>query len=381
MNKNVMKIYESDASRLEGNAVDVVHPKSVAEVRGVVANAKRVVIRGGGTGLAGGAVPQNGLDIVLDLSKLDGIYGLDRNRGTVEVEAGVILDELQGYLFKYGLEFPVKPSSHSVATIGGMIATDAVGSRAIKYGRTSNWVKWVEVVDGEGGLHRKGVTELSDYVGMEGITGVIVRACLKLSPLKNRVTSLLRVDELEEVVRIVRDLKRDSSVSMIEFFGKRVSEGIGFGDGYHLIIEKELGEGGKEMVGIDNWISGKEYDDLMERRDEVYPWVAGEGYVNIEDPKIMIDKFVKFVRWLEVNGIPVFGHIGVGILHPCFKDGQKNLIPEVMKLVKKIGGQVSGEHGIGLAKKGFVDANDKKILINIKKRTDFLNKFNVGKII
>lgn len=371
LNKNVIRAYESDASGIEGRALDVVHPSSIAEVRRIVANVKRVVIRGGGTGLSGGAVPHDE-DVVLDLSKMDGIGGFDRERKTVEVGAGVILDELQGYLFKYGLEFPVRPLSHSVATIGGMIATDAVGARAIRYGRTSNWVKWVEVVDGNGELHRKGVTELSDYVGMEGISGVIVRACLKLSPLKSRTATLAKFESLDEIVSVVRSLKRNSAVSMIEFLDKKISVGLGFVEGYYLIVEYEDGTG---------VMSEKEYSELMATRDKVYPWVAGERYTRIEDPKIMIDKFVKLVEWLEDRGIPVFGHIGVGILHPCFSEEQKKFISEMMKLVKRLGGSISGEHGIGILKREFVDANDKRILVNVKKRTDPLNKFNAGKVI
>ena len=403
MNKNLVRIYESDASRLEGRALEVVHPRNVAEVRRIVANAKRVVIRGGGTGLAGGCVPQNGLDVVLDLSKMDGIFGFDRERKTIEVEAGVILDELQGYVAGFGLEFPVKPSSHAVATIGGMIATDAVGARGVKYGRTSNWVKWVDVVDGNGEVHRKGVTELSDYAGMEGITGVVVRACLKLAPLRKRSASLVGVESLEEVVSIVRELKRNSAVSMIEFFGKEVSVGLELDEGYYLIVEREttfLEDGrGWERMGEDfddcrrrggdgqtktsgwKWVIGREYDELMEMRDRVYPMVASMGYTKIEDPKVMIDKFVKLVEWLEARGIPVFGHIGVGILHPCFSKEQEKFVPEMMKLVKRLGGSISGEHGIGMLKRGFVEVNDRKILVNVKKRTDPLNKFNVGKVI
>ena len=372
LNKNLIKIYESDASRLKGKALDVVSPTSVAEVRGVVANANRIVVRGAGTGLAGGAVPQNGLDVVLDMSKMDGIHGFDAERKTVEVEAGVILDELQGYLFRYGLEFPINPSSHAVATIGGMIATDAVGSRAIKYGKTSNWLKWVEVVNGYGEVHKKGVTEMSDYTGMEGITGVIVRACLKLAPRKRRSASLVKVDDLEHVVSIVRELKRNSAVSMIEFFDGWISKRLGIGEGHHLIVEYEDGSGA---------LKGEEYRKLMALRDEVYPIVANEGYTRIEDPKIMIDKFVKLVTWLESRGIPVFGHVGVGILHPCFNHNQEKLVPEMMAFVKRLSGRVSGEHGIGILKRGFVEMNDKRILVNVKKRTDPLNKFNVGKVV
>jgi len=372
MNKNLMKAYEVDASGFKGKALEVFNPSTIMEVRNTVAKSQRVVPRGAGTGLAGGCVPQNGQDVVIDLSRLDKIGSFDKERKTVEVEAGVVLDELQGYLFKYGLEFPVNPASHSVATIGGMIATDAVGGRAIKYGKTSKWVRWVEVVDSYGNLHRKGATELSDYSGMEGITGVIVRACLKLSPLKKRTASIVNVASLEEIVSIVRNLKRDSSVSMIEFFDKRISQGLGLDDGYHLMIEYENNTG---------LLNDEGYDKLMALRDKVYPLVAEEGFVRIEDPKIMIDRFVKLMVWLEERKIPVFGHVSVGILHPCFNHDQEKYIPEMMKLVKRLGGRVTGEHGIGILKRKFVEANDKKILINVKKRTDPENKFNVGKVL
>jgi len=151
-----------------------------------------------------------------------------------------------------------------------------------------------------------------------------------------------------------------------------ISMGVGLGEGHHLIVEYEDGSG--ELVG-------EEYDRLMKIRDGVYPWLAGEGYIRIEDPKIMIDRFVKLVEWLEMRGIPVFGHVGVGILHPCFSKGQEKFIPEMVKLVKRLGGSVSGEHGIGILKREFVEANDKKILVNVKRRTDPLDKFNVGKVV
>ncbi len=116
-------------------------------------------------------------------------------------------------------------------------------------------------------------------------------------------------------------------------------------------------------------------------RERVYPFVAGEGYARIEDIKILVDRFEKLMSWLEGNGIPTFGHLSLGILHPCFNHEQEKLIPEMMALVKRIGGQISGEHGIGILKRGFVEINDQKILRNVKKRTDTMNKFNVGKVV
>lgn len=385
MKKIFFKSYRGDASRLKGEPLDVVHPKSIEEVRNVVLRNKWIVIRGAGTGLSGGAVPKG--DVVLDLSKLDKISNFNLERKMIEVESGVVLDDLQDFLKESGLEFPIKPSSHAVATIGGMVATDAVGERGVKYGKTSAWVRWVEVVDDRGRLERKGVTELSDYAGMEGITGVIVRCCLNLSEVKERSASLVRLDSLDKVVELVRRLKMKGGVSMVEFVDKKVSKGIGFSpkrddsgepskegeEGkYHLLIEFEGSEGS---------LKGAAYDKVMAMRDAAYPFLAGEGYVRIEDPKIMIDRFPKLMSWLEERGIPVFGHIGSGILHPCFNVDQEKCIPEMMKLVARLGGQVSGEHGIGLLKKGFVEMNDKKILLNVKRRTDVSGKFNVGKVI
>jgi FAD/FMN-containing dehydrogenase len=156
--KKFAKVYETDAARFKGKSLNVFLPENIEEAQKIVKENKHIVIRGGGTGLAGGATPQDGKDVVLDLSKLNKIENLDTSRKEIEIESGVILDELQDYLDRYGLEFPVNPSSHSVATIGGMIATNAVGSRAIKYGKTSNWIKWIEVIDCHGNIERKGIT-------------------------------------------------------------------------------------------------------------------------------------------------------------------------------------------------------------------------------
>jgi FAD/FMN-containing dehydrogenase len=369
-NDNLISVYEIDASQTKGKATDIVQPKTVEEVQEMVKLYAHVCIRGGGSGLAGGCVPQN--EVVLDLSKLDKIGELDTQRRTIEVEAGVVLGDLQDVLGKYGLEFPVNPSSFSICTIGGMIATDAVGSRAAKYGRTSEWVNWVEVINPKGEILRKGQTELSDYAGMEGITGVIVRASLKLATKKERTAKLVSTDDLKEIYKLVLESKQNSEISMVEFMDKKISEMIGLEKKYHLIIEYENEQGN---------LYGKDYERLMEKRYKLYPMLAEHDYHIIEDPKIMLGKFEDLMEWFEKKNIPVFGHISVGIIHPCFKKEQKELVSELLRYVPKISGKITGEHGVGLLKKEFVDSNDKKLLMNIKKRTDPRNKFNQGKII
>ncbi len=367
MKKDSLKAYETDASQLSGITEKVLQPENIQELQEFIKKNDKITIRGGGTGLAGGAVPQK--EAVLDISKLDKISEFSLSKRTIIVEAGVILDDLQDYLSKTNLELPINPSSHSICTIGGMISTNAVGSRALKYGKTSDWILWLDVVDSEGKIERKNKSELMDFAGMEGTTGVIVRACLKLSEKKNRFPEIMEFGDLNRIIKKVKELKQESDVSSIEFLDKQVSKLIGLKEEYHLFIERETLENSK----VDRRI--------YEKRDSVYPKLAEEGFTRIEDPKVMLDKTIPLLEWLEDRRIPTYGHISVGILHPCFSEEQKKSIPEMMKLVKKLNGQITGEHGIGILKKEFVDQNDKKILINIKKRLDPSNKFNPGKII
>jgi len=371
MKSKNLQPYETDASGIIGKALEVFHPKTVMEVRNIVSQSKRIVSRGGGTGLAGGCVPYNGEDTVIDLSKMDKISSLDKERKTVEVEAGVILSDLQNFLRPHKLEFPVDLASDRLATIGGMIATNAFGSRAFKYRQTGNWITWVEIVDGEGNLHRKGATELSDYVGLEGTTGVIVKACLKLEPIKYRTVSLMKLETIDGAVEITKRLKINSAVSIIDFLDKKASGIIGLPPNYHLIIEYENDKG---------ILKADEYQNFLKLKETIYPKLFGEGYFKIEDPKILIDKFPRLSTWLEKKGIPFIGHLSLGVIHPFLNKEQEKLLPELIDLVKKLGGKISGKHGIGILKKDYIDSIDKKILENIKKRTDPRNKFNMGKI-
>lgn len=363
--------YEIDASRIKGRSLNVVFPMNVFGVQRAVRENSKIVARGGGTGLRGGAVPQDG-DTVLDLSKLNKILNLDVGRKTVEVEAGVVPDDLQEYLKNYGLEFPINTLSSSICTIGGMIATNAFGSLANKYGRISSWIMWIEVVDYEGKINRKGLTEISDYVGMEGTTGVIVRACLRVIPMQERTASIETFENPFQLVERVKELKRDSQVSGLEFFDLFISKKIGLPVGYNLLIEYENDNGNYK---------GQEYLRVRELPLRAYEAVTREGYLRIEDPKILVDRFVPLFEWLEARKIPVFGNIGIGVLHPCLDKDQERSIPEMVRVVRRFGGKVSGKFGIGVLKKEFVEAVDRKILENMKKRRDPKNKFNVGKII
>jgi glycolate oxidase len=362
--------YEYDASQIKGKATQVLFPKTIEQIKNIILTNRQITTRGGGTGLSGGAVPLR--NTVLDLSKFNKIGKLDKERKTIEVEAGVILDDLELFLQDYNLEFPVNPSSHCVCTIGGIIATDAVGSRAIKYGKTSKNIRWIEIINKDGVLEKKGATEISDYSNMEGTTGVIVRACLNLIIKKKRTASLIPLENLDELINLTDKLKKYKEISMIEFLDETTSKGIGLERKYHLIAEFEDNSGK---------LKDEKYIELLNLRDKMGPLHSRNGYTLIEDPKLHPNKIKDFLAWLRMKKIPCFGHISVGIIHPRFKPNQDKLISEMMKVVKKLGGQVSGEHGIGIFKKEYLDPQDKRIFQNVKKRLDPLNKFNPGKII
>jgi len=366
------KAYSRDASPYRGNALRVVHPESVERVCAMVKMHKYLVVRGGGSGFAGGAVPLAGRDTVVSLSKLNTIGNLDRDRKTVEVEAGVILEDLQIYLEAHGLEFAVDVGSREIATLGGMIATNASSSRVGKYGRVSQWIKWLDIVDCHGNISRKGATEISDYCGMEGITGIIVRACLKVIPKMKRSASIIPITNLIEMIETVENLKRDSNVSMIDYADSLISEGIGLLKKPHLFVEYEDDSG--ELKGL-------EYKKFLQTLDSIYPFVLGDSCTAIIDSKIMLGKFVHAMKWFNEKKLLVFGHLSAGVLYVCFREEQQEEIPAMMKMIKRLGGAITFSHGIGVLKRDFVEFNDRKILENVKKRTDPLRKFNVGKVI
>lgn len=370
--KENLRAYEIDASRKKGKAKGVFFPKTINELKNFVRIQKRICIRGGGSGLVGGSVPENGLDMVLDLSKLNNIGAFDKDRKTIEVEAGVILKDLEDYLEEFNLEIPINILSNDIATIGGIIATNAYGSRALKYGKIDQWIRWIEVMDSKGNLTRKGTTEISDYAGLEGISGIIVKACFNLIPTTKRTATILKINSKEEIIEYVKNFKKNPDVSMIEYFDKKVSKNFGLSEDYHLIVEYE-NESGE--------ISGKEYENLIEKINKVYFDLAFQGYTKIEDPKVHLNKVIDLISFLEENKIPTFGSIGFGTFHPCFSDELTPLIHSMNSLVKRLSGQVNGKFGIGITKKDYLEFNDKKILINIKKRTDIDHKFNIGKVI
>jgi len=212
-------VYGRDASCLEGECLAVVWPSHPEQVAALVEWARvegtDLVPRGAGTGLCGGATPQQ--SVVVDLSRLTHLGSVDVELRRVQAGAGIALGTLNRCLSPYGLFLPVIPGSHRAASIGGMIATDAAGLRAVRYGTMRNWVKEVTLVDGLGRWQRLTGDTLGDAVGREGVTGFIVEATLRLTPLPTqRTVSLLAFDEVLPAAGATHSAVRISPQRMAE---------------------------------------------------------------------------------------------------------------------------------------------------------------------
>ena len=367
-------VYSRDASRLEGECLAVVWPSHPEHVPAVVEWALEenvdLVPRGAGTGLCGGATPQR--SVVVDLSRLTRIGAVDAEGRRVPVEAGVVLGALNHRLAPYGLFLPVIPGSHRAASLGGMIATDAAGLRAVRYGTMADWVEEVTLVDGLGRVHRLAGDALDDAVGREGITGFIVQATLKLAPVPTqRTVSLLAFDD-EEALLAQRDRwLADPRLTALEYVNRYAAEAIGWEARPHLLAEFDS-DGGEirdpEPIAA-----------LWRARDGLYPVLARKGHSVIEDPQLAEKNLAELLAWLDAEGIPAFGHLGVGIVHPCFRDGDDR-IAALYGRVAEWGGRVSGEHGIGLKKKVWTDAAFRAEAQRLKETYDPENVLNRGKL-
>lgn len=363
--------YRFDASPFSGEVREVVVPDDEREILKIVKTAKKyridIVPRGGGTGLVGGCIPNNSL--VIDLSKLKKIK-IDKKRKIANVQAGVTISELNVEAKKYGLWLPVIPASHEVASIGGAIATNASGIKAMKYGRMKNWIKSLKVIDGRGRIINGNI---EDFCGSEGIYGIILSAELKLAEIPKVSLSVYEFKNLDECINFSFVLMKRKDVSAMEFLGKKCGKMI-FGDEiYYLIVEYESPEGKIK--------DEEEIRRIWEKREGLFSLLCNKGYVYIEDPMIKErEKIIEFINWCEREGFPIFGHLGSFVFHVHFSEERKNRRHEMWRYIKELGGGI-GEHGIGVDKKGLLSEEEKEKIKKLKEKYDPFWIFNNGKVI
>ncbi len=365
-------VYASDASALEGKTRAVVWPGNSREVQRIVEFATKggidLIPRGGGTGLAGAVIPQN--SIVLDFSRMNNILEVGKNY--VTVEPGIILDHLNKEVKKHGLFFPVIPSSHAVCTIGGMIACNAAGVRAIKYGKMRDWIEELEVVTGNGEIINVKGDQIDDFCGTEGTAGIITKTRLRVTePLKEFSASIFRFANSGELVEKVKEVIKNKEVIAVEYMDKLTAKLSNDEGKFFLFVEYGSDEG--EIR------DEKEIAERMKNRTILGQTLASKGYIVVEDPEIPMDRLPEFLNWLDSKEIPNYGHIGIGIIHARVKKGYNP--GEFYEKVQELGGDVSGEHGVGIMKKGYVNEKFRDKIRRLKERYDPGGILNGGKII
>jgi len=431
-------IYASDASIHQSLPSAIVRPGNAEEVQEIIRYANKekipVIPRGAGTGEAGSAVPIDG-GIILDLKRMNKIKEIRIGDLLCKVEPGVINDELNRELKEFGFFFPPTPGSGRVCTIGGMVANNASGMRAIKYGATRDSVLGLKVVLPQGELvslgtetiiHASGYQLARLIVGSEGTLGVIVEATLRLKPLpEKRAVGRAMFYKLEDAGKSVSAIiARGIVPSALEILDgiviKSVNEVFDIGlpkteamilfecDGNEASIDYEINKIKKvcqefNSFSIDVSDDPEEMEDIWEVRSSAFPATSRykENLVRVplaEDVAVPISRLSELIvnihKIASKNNIVIgtYGHAGEGLIHTAFLinpelseqwEKAKRAVSEIFVLARKMGGTTSGEHGIGLSKAPYFKKERKgtlDVMRKIKKALDPNNILNPHKL-
>jgi glycolate oxidase len=385
-----------------------------------------IVPRGAGTGYAGGAVPAPGAAVlVCDRLK---VVSVPRD-GLVDVDPGVVGDDLNRYLKPLGLFYPVDPASAEASTVGGQAATNAGGPRALKYGVTRDFVERLDVISPARGeeTYRSAAGEvdiLGVVVGSEGTLAVIEKLRLRVLPVPEvtaaAVASFAEAEAAAEAAHSI--LAAGILPAKLEFLDRRCIECVNarepgtFDGGAAAALMLEF-DGSAGAVAAELEEATKRVEEAGARRIKAAGgkaeaerlWLARRGvspalgmlapHKTNEDvcvPRSKVPALLAFVAGLEEEyGVPVptFGHVGDGNLHVNFMYDRR--IPEqrakveegvgrLMKEVVALGGTITGEHGVGVAKAPFLpleqSAAEFAYAARVKAYFDPAGLLNPGKI-
>lgn len=417
----------------------VIKPNNKNQVRDVLilANRDRIPItpRGGGTGLSGGAVPLYG-GILLSLERMNKILELDKENMMAVLEPGVTNGELQREAEKYELFYPVNPASLDSCTIGGNVAESAGGANAVKYGITKNYVCGLRAVLVSGKTLRAGGKILKNatnsqfidlLLGSEGTLAVITEITIKLLPLPRvKVDLIVPFDDLSGLcgcaLEIINNRLIPTTIELMDRLTIKTceefrQEKLPFAEAEaHLWIgldgnKKEEVENIYQSIGeiclnkgaLDVFVAEDRpsRDRIWQTRQSIHealvhfnPTMVGNDIV-VPRSKIfsLIEGIDSLSRKHSVS-FAKFGHLGDGNIHVYIL--QKNIddtgwekvkseaVQELLELAISLGGLISGEHGIGLAKKEYlplvVNQTQIELMQGIKKVFDPHNILNPGKI-
>ena len=412
-------------------------PEQISEIL-ALCNKHRIPVtpRGAGTGLSGGAIPVRG-GVVISTWRMNDILEIDPRNMMVITEPGVITQELQEEVQKLNLYYPPDPASKGSCFIGGNVAENSGGPRAVKYGVVKDWVLNLEVVLPNGDIIWTGANTLKNstgynltqlFVGSEGTLGIITKVVLRLIPYPpHRITLLAPFRRMRKAMEAVSALfmkglnpsalefmERDAIVLAMEFAGrgglsmdeKTEAQLLIEVDGFNMDLLYEDCEKISEILSdfdvgeiliADN---EKDKEALWYLRSRIAEAVKAHSVYKEEDTVVpraflpeLIDKVKEIGNKYGFRSI-CYGHAGDGNLHvnilkgnlseDFWNDGLREALRELFTEVRKLGGTISGEHGIGLVQKEFLpivfSPAEIAAMKNIKKIFDPGNILNPGKI-
>ena len=428
--------YSYDAAGGKSLPDIVVRPGTAEEISKIIMLANEyfipVIPRGSGSGFVGGSTPVSG-GIVLVLTRMSKIIFVDEDNLTAEVEPGVITKKLQQEVEKAGLFYPPDPASLKFSTIGGNVAVNSGGPRAIKYGVTKDYILGLEAVLPTGEIIHTGVKTVKGVVGYdltrlligsEGTLGVITKILLKLLPKPRKVRTALAIfPEVDDAARAVTEIIRSKIIpATLEFMDSTalqcVESYIEMGlpknagamllievDGDDDVVEKEIKQidllcnkynAGQIVIAADD----KEQEKLWVARRAISPALGRLKPTKINEdivvPRNKIPSIIKRIRKIAADfnlTIINFGHAGDGNIHVNImtdkhdKDEYERAgkaVKEIFSAVLDLEGTISGEHGVGLTKSPYIRMEVEPVALQkmkeIKKIFDPNNIMNPGKI-
>ena len=427
-----------DMSVHQGIPDAVIFPRSTEQISDIMKLAHRdkvpVVPRGTGTSVTGAVLPVRG-GLLMDLHLMNNILEINTSDFYARVEPGVVCMQLNNTLAKDNLMFPPNPGSEAIATIGGMVSTNASGHRAVKYGTTRDYIKSLKVVLADGTVIVTGTTAPKSSLGYdlthlfsaaEGTLGIITEVTVKLEPKPEYGALALAIfgnlnaagDAVTQVT--ASGIKLAGCEIMDKFSLKVVEEALGRdisrieallimeADGQRDVVVRDM-EKIKEICQKHN-VQEFEWSDDPRRREEMMlargrlvPTLSRikPGYRLVpfaEDPGVPSSKIPETIRRAQAIAekydliIATFGHVGDGNVHPTFVadvrnredwDRLKPAAEELVQLALEMKGTLSAEHGTGLARAPHIERQlgpAMEVMRQIKKALDPDNILNPGKM-
>ena len=428
--------YSKDASEHRHRPDAAVWPATAEEISAILklANKDRfpVVPRGAGTSLAGLAVPEKG-GVILDLGRMNKIISVSVTDRLAVVQPGVVYADLERALAPHDFFFPPDPASGTVATLGGNVATNAGGIKGAKYGTTKDYVLSLQVVLPDGRVMRTGskcmksssgydLTKL--FVGSEGTLGVVTEITLKINPKPSlSSTAMATFEDLEDAGRAVSEIMHSGVLpSALEVVDQQTLIAINQNTDLNLpeveaiLIAETDGHTREETQFQLNKVieifkknnastvkqaaTKEEAEALWTARKSAYAVMSRiNNSLAVEDLSVPMSKVPNILKTISDLAkkydlkIPTVGHAGDGNLHPTISyDGTnpdevkrvEQASAELFEKVIELGGTLTGEHGIGLAKAPFMhlehDPVAMDVMRSIKKSFDPNNILNPGKM-